>query len=127
MFVGERRAIGRSRSLAAEERLPVVIEIRKRRCYVNGLHLDSFQSGAGEELLEWVAPSGGVVCFPRMRNQPFGGTAAFYERLLGRYGTYVGPGHWFEMPDTHFRLGYGWSTGDELEAGLEAISGALRG
>lgn len=79
-----------------------------------------------EELLEWVPPAGGVVCFPRMRAEPPGGTGAFYERLLGRYGTYVGPGHWFEMPDTYFRLGYGWSSGDELDAGLEAISKALR-
>jgi aspartate/methionine/tyrosine aminotransferase len=79
-----------------------------------------------EALLEWVPPAGGVVCFPRMRAEPPGGTAAFYERLLDRHGCYVGPGHWFEMPDTYFRLGYGWSSGDELDAGLEAISGALR-
>ena len=82
---------------------------------------------AGEELLEWVPPSGGVVCFPRMRSEPSGGTGAFYERLLSIHGTYVGPGHWFEMPDTYFRLGYGWTTAEELEAGLEGISKALRG
>lgn len=81
----------------------------------------------GEELLDWVPPAGGVVCFPRMRTEPVGGTEAFYERLLGTYGTYVGPGRWFEMPDTYFRLGYGWSSRYELEAGLEAISQALRG
>jgi aspartate/methionine/tyrosine aminotransferase len=81
----------------------------------------------GEELLEWVAPSGGVVCFPRMRSTPPGGTDAFYKRLLKNHGTYVGPGHWFEMPDTYFRLGYGWTSRDELEAGLQAISRALRG
>ena len=99
---------------------PTLAEMRRRLSLVSDWI-------AGEELLEWVPPSGGVVCFPRMRAEPPGGTDAFYERLLGRYGTYVGPGHWFEMPDTHFRLGYGWSTRDELEAGLEAISRALRG
>jgi len=31
------------------------------------------------------------------------------------------------MPDTYFRLGYGWPTAAELEAGLEGISRALRG
>ncbi len=62
-----------------------------------------------EPLLEWVRPSGGVVCFPRMRSAPPGGPEAFYRRLVERYGTYVGPGHWFEMPDTYFRIGYGWS------------------
>jgi aspartate/methionine/tyrosine aminotransferase len=77
-------------------------------------------------LLECVHPQGGVVCFPRMRAQPPGGTDAFYRRLLATYGAYVGPGHWFEMPDTYFRLGYGWPTSEQLEAGLEAISRALR-
>jgi DNA-binding transcriptional MocR family regulator len=38
----------------------------------------------------------------------------------------VGAGHWFEMSDSFFRLGYGWPTRDELEAGLAAISRALR-
>lgn len=81
---------------------------------------------AGEDLLEWVRPSGGVVCFPRMKAEPAGGTDAFYRRLLEDHGAYVGPGHWFEMPDTYFRLGYGWPTQAELEAGLAAISAALR-
>jgi aspartate/methionine/tyrosine aminotransferase len=80
-----------------------------------------------EPLLEWVPPSGGVVCLPRMRSAPPGGTAAFYRRLLEIEGTYVGPGHWFELPDTCFRLGYGWPTRDELQAGLQGISRALRG
>lgn len=82
---------------------------------------------AGEEHLDWVRPDGGVVCFPRMRKEPAGGTAAFYERLLQQHGTYVGPGHWFGMPDTYFRLGYGWPTRAELQGGLEGISKALRG
>jgi aspartate/methionine/tyrosine aminotransferase len=79
-----------------------------------------------ETLLEWVQPSGGVVCFPRMREAPTGGTEAFYRRLM-EGGAYVGPGHWFEMPDTYFRLGYGWPSRDELESGLKMISAALRG
>ena len=82
---------------------------------------------AQEPLLDWVKPLGGVVCFPHMREMPPGGTNAFYKRLLEAHGTYVGPGHWFEMPDTHFRLGYGWTTRSELEAGLDGISKALRG
>jgi DNA-binding transcriptional MocR family regulator len=61
-----------------------------------------------------------------MREEPPGGTAAFYRRLLETQGTYVGPGHWFEMSDSFFRLGYGWPTRQELEAGLAAISRALR-
>lgn len=81
----------------------------------------------GEELLEWVKPSGGVVCFPRMKADPPGGTDAFYRRLLQDHGTYVGPGHWFEMSDRHFRIGFAWPSADEFEAGLAGISAALRG
>ena len=80
----------------------------------------------GEPLMEWVRPSGGVVCFPHMRTEPAGGTAAFYTRLLEKHGTYVGPGHWFEMSDRFFRLGYGWPAREQLTAGLAAISKALR-
>lgn len=82
---------------------------------------------AGEDRLEWVRPSGGVVCFPRMKADPPGGTDAFYRRLLQDHGTYVGPGHWFEMPDRYFRIGYAWPTADQLEQGLAGISAALRG
>ncbi len=82
---------------------------------------------AGERLLQWVPPQGGVVCMPRMRDEPPGGTDAFYRRLLEQHGTYLGPGHWFEMPDRYFRLGFGWPTRSELEAGLAGISKALRG
>ncbi|KAH0360797.1 aspartate/tyrosine/aromatic aminotransferase, partial [Aureobasidium melanogenum] len=80
-----------------------------------------------EELLECVQPEGGIVCFPRMTKEPVGGTATFYKRLLEVHGTYIGPGHWFEMPDTSFRVGYGWPTRSELEEGLRAISRAMRG
>ena len=37
-------------------------------------------------------------------------TDRFYDVLLAEHGTYVGPGHWFELDDRHFRLGYGWPT-----------------
>ncbi|KAF5985783.1 transaminase type I [Fusarium coicis] len=79
-----------------------------------------------EELLEWVKPTGGVVCFPCIKQEPKGWYSAFYERLLNKHATYVGPGHWFEMSDGFFRLGYGWPTRDELEGGMKAISAALR-
>jgi DNA-binding transcriptional MocR family regulator len=46
--------------------------------------------------------------------------------LLTQFGTYVGPGHWFEVSDRHFRLGYGWPTVDELRAGLDALGAAAR-
>lgn len=103
------------------EFLPFIMaEMRRRRECVSAWM-------EAEELLEWVRPAGGVICLPRMRSEPPGGTAAFYRRLLERHGTYVGPGHWFELSDRCFRLGYGWSTEAELQEGLRAISAALRG
>ena len=78
------------------------------------------------ELIEWVRPEGGVVCFPHLKKEPVGGMDTFYHRLLHKYGTYVGPGHWFEQPDTFMRIGYGWPSVEELKGGLEAISMALR-
>jgi len=78
---------------------------------------------AREPRIEWVAPSGGCVCFPRLRDGSID-TAAFYARL-NAHGAYVGPGHWFEQSDRSFRLGYGWPLAAELEGGLTAISQAL--
>jgi aspartate/methionine/tyrosine aminotransferase len=114
-WVGEQILLRRADLLGA-----TMAEMRVRRDLVS-------QWMAGEPLLEWVPPDGGVVCFPRMRQDPPGGTDGFYARLLQDHGTYVGPGHWFEMSDRYFRLGYGWPTRGELTDGLKAISAALRG
>ncbi|PLP56776.1 aspartate aminotransferase [Mesorhizobium loti] len=80
----------------------------------------------GEPLVDWVKPSGGVVGFPRIDVVPDFDLDGFYVRLLEKHGTYVGPGHWFEMPKNFFRVGFGWPTADELRGGLAAISTALR-
>jgi aspartate/methionine/tyrosine aminotransferase len=114
-WVGEQMLLRREALLGA-----TLAEMRVRRDIVS-------RWMSQEELLEWVAPSGGVVCFPRMRAAPPGGTDGFYRRLFEEQGAYVGAGRWFEMPDTSFRLGYGWPTREELELGLQAISRALRG
>jgi aspartate/methionine/tyrosine aminotransferase len=81
---------------------------------------------ATEDLLEWNRPAGGVVAFVRMKKEPPGGTEAFYNRLMNDHGTYVARGRWFYLPDTYFRLGFGWSTAEELKRGLACISLALR-
>jgi len=44
---------------------------------------------------------------------------------MPKHGTIVGPGHWFEQPRTHFRLGYCWPALPELREGLAAIDAAL--
>ena len=76
---------------------------------------------AGQSTFEWVEPSGGVVGLVRFRPDVEVDTDRFYEVLLADHGTYVGPGHWFELDDRSFRLGYGWPTHDELRAGLAGL------
>ena len=45
----------------------------------------------------------------------------FYSTLNNKYGTYVGPGHWFEMDKRYMRIGFGWPNTQELENGLKNI------
>lgn len=71
--------------------------------------------------LEWVAPHGGTVAFPRLRDVSDSGR--FVRRLLADRDTAVVPGHFFESP-AHFRLGFSGPT-DSLAGGLDAISAAL--
>jgi aspartate/methionine/tyrosine aminotransferase len=79
----------------------------------------------GQEQWEWVEPRGGCVCFPRMRHPERIDIDRFYQLLLEKYGTYVGAGHWFEMPRHYIRLGFGWPSMEQLEEGLEGISKAV--
>jgi aspartate/methionine/tyrosine aminotransferase len=79
---------------------------------------------AEQDLFEWVEPKAGVVGFPRFLADVPVDVDRFYRVLLERYGTLVGPGHWFDQPRRHFRLGYGWPTPTELEQGLAAITAA---
>jgi len=81
---------------------------------------------AGEELMEWVEPRGGCVCFPRIKPDVPVDVDEFYRALNDRYGAYVGPGHWFEQSRRHMRVGYAWPLPDELEGGLAAISSSVR-
>jgi aspartate/methionine/tyrosine aminotransferase len=72
--------------------------------------------------LEWVEPTGGVVCFPRVRADVIADMDRFYEVLNTEHGTFVGEGHWFEADRHHFRLGFGWPTIAELEGGLDSLT-----
>jgi len=96
---------------------PIVDDVRARLGIVR-------EWMAGQTTFEWVEPTGGVVGLVRFRPEVRVDTDRFYEVLLAEHGTYVGPGHWFELDDRHFRLGYGWPTMDELRAGLAGLLGA---
>ncbi len=79
---------------------------------------------AEQNAFEWVEPQGGVVAFPRLKPGVPVDVDRFYRILNDNYGTYVGPGHWFEMDRRHFRLGFGWASPDKLARGLETLSEA---
>ena len=79
----------------------------------------------GHKNLEWVRPQGGVVSLPRVRDGVPVNIMRFYEVLMERFKTYVGPGHWFEMDDRYFRLGYGWEPKEKVAVGVRNISEAL--
>jgi aspartate/methionine/tyrosine aminotransferase len=105
--------------LIARDRLlpPILDDVRSR--------LDVVRAWiAQQDTFEWVEPAGGVVGFVRFTPSMRVDTDRFYATLLAEYGTYVGPGHWFEVDDRSFRLGYGWPTEPQLRAGLAALSAA---
>lgn len=80
---------------------------------------------AQEPRLGWVEPTGGVVCFPWIKNHDTVKIENFYKILNDKYETFVGPGHWFEMPKHFMRIGFGWPKTSELEEGLRRISKTL--
>jgi aspartate/methionine/tyrosine aminotransferase len=80
---------------------------------------------AGQTDLEWVQPDGGVIAFPRLRGEI--DVDRFYQVLNDDYGTFVGPGHWFDMDRRYMRIGYGWPEAEELARGLDNITKAAAG
>ena len=77
-----------------------------------------------QHYLEWVRPDSACVCFPRFKPQLQVDTDRFYRLLLEQHGTFVGPGHWFEMPDRYMRIGYGWPSEEAMRRGLDGIRAA---
>jgi len=73
---------------------------------------------------EWVEPQAGVVCFPRIRPDIEIDIDGFYRSVFHDYGTYVGPGHWFDQDRRFFRIGFAWPSREELALGLETLEKA---
>ena len=93
---------------------PIMADVRERLSIV-----DNWMDA--QNTFEWIRPTGGVVGLVRFREEIEVDEAKFHKRLLADHGTYVGRGHWFELSDRYFRLGYGWPTHESLKAGLEAL------
>lgn len=74
-----------------------------------------------QDMLEWVEPEGGVVCFPRMKGDL--STLELCRLLVKKYRTFTVPGYVFGM-DQHLRLGFGGEE-EELRQGLKRLGTAL--
>ena len=79
-----------------------------------------------EDLMEWVEPQAASTCFPRIKSSVDLDIEKFYQIMNHKYGTYVGPGHWFGQDKRYLRIGYAWPLDDELKEGLAGISAAIR-
>lgn len=78
-----------------------------------------------QDILEWVIPQGGCVCFPRIKRAIPVDIEKFHHILLNKYKTYVGRGHWFEADPRFMRIGYSWDKAEKLEKGLSNILKAI--
>ncbi len=78
-----------------------------------------------QNVLEWIEPQGGCVCFPRIKKGVDVDTNKFHDILLNKYATYIGKGHWFEEDARYMRIGYSWDTSEKLEKGLNNILKAI--
>ena len=90
---------------------------------VNFKTLQTFM--AEHQILEWVEPSGGVVCFPNVKANLRFDTEKFYHRLLAEYATFVGAGHWFDESDRSFRLGFGYLNAQDFREALHRLDQCL--
>jgi aspartate/methionine/tyrosine aminotransferase len=78
------------------------------------------------DYLEFVKPTGGVVCFPRFKNSVKIDAEKFHSVLFNEYKTLVGRGAWFGMSDRYMRIGFGWPSLTELKDGLNNIDQAIK-
>jgi capreomycidine synthase len=105
----------------AIERAPVLVGKRLRQARINLEMLGAWCDEHGD-LVEWVAPRGGVCCFPRLRQVK--DVEAFCRRLASIYSVLLVPGSCFKHP-SHVRLGFGDATA-KLGEGLSRLSALLK-
>ena len=81
---------------------------------------------ANQNMLEWVEPKGGCVCFPRIKKDIKLNIDKFHNILLNKYSTYIGKGHWFDEEANYMRIGYSWDETQKLQKGLNNILKAIQ-
>jgi aspartate/methionine/tyrosine aminotransferase len=75
-----------------------------------------------QDIVEWVLPLGGVMCFPEYRINM--SSVELCRKLLHDHGVMVNPGEYFNL-EGHIRIGYVCSD-DILRNGLNALGKGLR-
>jgi len=131
LFLAAKEQINICNSVINEEIAVAVLEQRDKILALSKRHVRENYGLLGEWLekqleLEYVKPLGGATCFPRIKEGIPIDVRRFYDLLLNKYRTFVGPGHWFGMNDRYFRIGFGWPSKKNLELGLESITKALK-
>ncbi len=76
------------------------------------------------DLLNWVPPGGGIMCYPRYNTKTQIGSVDLCRRFIQEQGVLVSPGEYFGL-DGHFRLTF-MNPVDELESALDKIALVLR-
>ena len=95
---------------------PILDDVRARLAIVRAWMRD-------QDTFEWIEPAGGVVGLVRFAPRRRGRHRPLLRRAArASTARTSGPGHWFEVDDRHFRLGFGWPTEAELRAGLAALT-----
>jgi aspartate/methionine/tyrosine aminotransferase len=77
--------------------------------------------------VDWVRPDAGAICCVRLKPSAFDDAAVSrFQDFLSNAGVRVADGRWFGDEVRVFRLGFGSLAIPDLEAALDALSGALR-
>jgi aspartate/methionine/tyrosine aminotransferase len=78
---------------------------------------------AHKDLIDWVAPDGGIMCFPKFNENLDVDSEKFGLKLINEKGVLISPGKYFGL-DGYFRLTY-LNSQAELQNGLGALAEIL--
>lgn len=75
--------------------------------------------------IDWVKPEAGCIGFPWIKKDVNLSIKKFNKVLKETYKTFIAPGHWFEVDERFFRIGYGYPGESELKGGLQCVTAAI--
>lgn len=84
-----------------------IIRLKKSHILANIVKLNAFME-KNSHFFQYHEPTGGIVCFPRIKNQP--DSRPFCQVLKNKYSVSLLPGDAFGIP-AHFRINFGVEPG----------------